>query len=59
MLVVFCLEKYSIANRTKILANMSVQMLANMLARFAGAFKSSNVSKTVCFNNATKQIGQV
>ena len=37
MLVPFCLEKYSIANYTNMLANMFVQMLANMLARFAGA----------------------
>ena len=37
-LVSFCLEKYSMVNRTNMLANMLVQMLAIMLGRFAGAF---------------------
>ena len=41
MLVVFCLEKYSIANHANILANMLVQMLPNVLPRFAGAFMSA------------------
>ena len=41
MLVVFCLEKYSIANHANILANMLVQMLPNVLPRFAGAFMST------------------
>ena len=38
MLVAFCLEKYSLANRANMLANMLVQMLIDMVARFAGAF---------------------
>ena len=37
MLVVFCLEKYSLANHANILANM----LPNVLSRFAGAFMSA------------------
>ena len=36
ILVTFCLEKYSVANRANMLANMLVQILANMLPRFAG-----------------------
>ena len=38
ILVSFCLEKHSIANRANMLANMLVQILAIMLERFAGAY---------------------
>ena len=37
MLVAFCLEKYSKANRANMLVNMLFQMLVNIMARFAGA----------------------
>ena len=49
MLVAFCLEKYSIANRANMLAKMLVQMLANMLARFAGDLTDEEQTSEINF----------
>ena len=45
ILVAFCLEKYSIANRANMLANMLVQILANMVARFADTLRDHLLEK--------------